>query len=382
MNSAGALSVYIHVPYCASKCHYCDFISYVHSEDTVCAYFAALAEEIRANAAHGDTRRIDTVYIGGGTPSFVHEKYIADTLGVLREVFSLSENCEISMEANPNSLTYDKCLAYKQAGINRISIGAQAVQDAVLARIGRIHTFADIQNAVQCVQRAGISNFNLDLMAALPEQTLEDFKQSLIWCAQSGAKHISAYSLTLAEGTQMYLSYARGEYAENDVLEREMYYAARETLEKYGFYRYEISNYAKRGFECRHNLNCWNYFDYLGFGAAACSFYGGVRYQNEADISEYINRINRREYLPPEELTERNNVRTLEGEYMMLGLRKSTGADIKGFNERFGEELSAVFGKQTAALEKEGLLRVQNGKITLTDKGLDFANSVMCEFLD
>lgn len=377
-----ALSIYIHIPYCASKCSYCDFFSLAGSDDTIQNYFDALKKEIKHSYASLDKRGIDTIYIGGGTPSYVNEKYIADTLDCVCDVFHLSENCEISIESNPNSLSKQKCISYKHSGVNRISLGVQAIRNSTLKRIGRIHTFEDIQKAVSNIKDTGFDNFNFDLMASLPLQGKDEFTKALEWCVSSKPSHISAYSLTLEKGTKMYDEYESGKYTQNDDIDRQMYALTNEILSKHGFYRYEISNYALKGYECRHNLNCWNFSDYIGFGSAACSFYNNKRIQNENDIISYINRINNGIYLTDSSLIEQSPPNVLYSEYMMLGLRKTSGVNIKDFCERFNTPFPKKFSSQAKLFEKEGLVSCENGKIALSDRGLDFANYVMRGFFD
>lgn len=369
------LSIYVHIPFCESKCLYCDFTSYIGMEDRFGPYFDALMYEAEFYAVD---EPISSIYIGGGTPSLPDPGYIEKLLAGIKNAYTLSGDCEISIESNPNSLTYEKAARYFDAGINRISIGVQAADDDVLRRIGRIHRTEDSLRAVDAVKKAGFTNFNLDLMFSLPGQTPEDFGRSIDFALESGAPHISCYSLTLEENTPINQLYKDGIYTEDDEADREMYHMACSRLAAAGIYRYEISNFARPGYECRHNLYCWNFADYLGVGVAAHSFVSPVRYINTSSVDDYIKNVydNCHDQIVMEETDEE-----LMGDYIMLALRKTDGIDPEDFRRRFGCDFDEKYSEVTERFIGEGLLFDAGGRYALTEKGFDFANTVMREYL-
>ncbi|MBO4360994.1 MAG: radical SAM family heme chaperone HemW, partial [Eubacteriaceae bacterium] len=344
-------------------------------EDRVEAYFDALMYEARF---YSTSDPISSVYIGGGTPSCVDESYIEKLMQCLTDNFTLEKDCEISIESNPNSLSRKKAQAYRRSGINRISMGVQSVSDELLKRIGRLHTHADTERAVEDIIAAGFDNFNLDLMFSLPGQTPDDFSRALDFAASSGAKHISCYSLTLEEDTPINQLYKDGIYREDDGLDRQMYQLANEKLFSKGFYRYEISNFARMGYECRHNLYCWDFQDYLGLGVAAHSFFGDTRFVNTASVDDYIKNIydHSHDQVVMEETREE-----LIGDYLMLALRKTTGINTEDFERRFGENFDEKYSDITESFIGDGLLYRNGPFVALTQKGFDFANVVMREYL-
>ena len=374
-NTKDKLSIYVHIPFCERKCLYCDFVSYSGMEDKVEAYFDALMYEAEF---YSTTDPISSVYIGGGTPSCVDSSYIEKLMECLSGSFSLARDCEISIESNPNSLTRGKAKAYFKSGINRISMGVQSVSDDILSRIGRLHTHADTQRAVEDILAAGFDNFNLDLMFSLPGQSLGDFSDALDFAASSGAKHISCYSLTLEEDTPINQLYKDGIYREDDELDREMYALANEKLFSKGFYRYEISNFARMGYECRHNLLCWDFQDYLGLGVAAHSFFGDTRFVNTASVDDYIKNVYEHTH---DQVVMEESREELMGDYLMLALRKTTGINTEDFLRRFGEDFDEKYRDVTRGFLEEGLLFRNGPYVALTEKGFDFANVVMREYL-
>lgn len=374
-NNKNKLSIYIHIPFCESKCLYCDFVSYAGMKDKMQAYFDALSFETRFYALDDP---ISSVYIGGGTPSCVDPSYIEGIMNDLSKYYNLASDCEVSMESNPNSLTYEKAKRYRTAGINRLSMGVQATQDEILKKIGRIHTQRDSEAAVNSIVRAGFDNFNLDLMFSLPGQTLKDFSDSLDFALSAGAPHISCYSLTLEENTPINQLYKDGIYQEDDELDREMYALANRKLLSSGMYRYEISNFARMGYECRHNLYCWDFCEYLGLGVAAHSFVDDTRFVNTASVDDYIKNVrdSRHDQVVMNETREE-----LMGDYLMLALRKTTGINAEDFRETFGEDFGEKYKDVTEGFIRDGLMYRNGFFYALTEKGFDYANVVMREYL-
>lgn len=375
MNNEEKLSLYIHIPFCESKCSYCDFVSYAKCEDKIDAYFKALYEQIENYA---EKVKIDSIYIGGGTPSYVDEKYISYMMGLLNMYFNIPSNCEISIEANPNSLTYKKAEAYRHAGINRLSMGVQAIQDDLLRRIGRVHTHEDTLRALDSAFKAGFENINLDVMFSLPGQTLEDFEDTIDFVSSCGVKHISAYSLTLEESTPINQLYKEGLYAENDELDREMYKMANEFLTLRGYKKYEISNFALPGYECKHNMYCWDFKEYFGFGASAHSFMGAKRYVNVHELDDFILKVPQ---MAETELISDETDEELMADYIMLALRKTAGINKYEFQRLFNLNFDKKYGNIVREFEDEGLLKPTVTGYALTDRGFDYANIIMREFL-
>lgn len=365
----------MHIPFCQSKCSYCDFVSYVKSDDKIDEYFKALYSEIEN---YSEELKIDSIYIGGGTPSYVDEKYIEYLLSVINTNFNVTSNCEISIESNPNSLTPKKAKAYRRAGINRLSMGVQAIQNDLLKKIGRIHTHEDTLKALDSAFGAGFENINLDVMFSLPDQTIEDFEDTLDFVSSCGAKHISAYSLTLEESTPINQLYKEGLYEQNDDLDREMYSLANEYLALRGYKKYEISNFALPGYECRHNLYCWDFKEYLGFGCAAHSFIGNKRFVNANDLDDFIIKAPQ---MAETEIISEENRDELIGDYLMLALRKTSGINKYEFRRMFKLDFDKRYADTIYKFENEGLLRPTAIGYALTERGFDFANIIMREFL-
>ena len=370
-------SLYIHIPFCVSKCNYCDFASFVSTESDRRAYFDTLRKEIN-ETDYRKYKTVDSIYFGGGTPSSVDAKEIAQVMSAVSAAFELSDNCEISIESNPATLSPEKCGIYRSSGINRISLGVQAVQPHLLQLLGRAHTFDDAVRSVEYIRNAGFRNLNLDLMFALPQQTYSDWTQTLDQTIALAPEHISAYSLIVEEGTPFYKSYADCDFI-TDETDRRMYHYACDHLKKRGYAQYEISNFAKAGLECRHNLYCWEMEEYLGFGMNAHSFVGGKRFANSKDFKTYITDI-----LAQTDI--RNGLHILDNEelrsdFIILGLRKTQGIDLIEFKQIFHEDFMLCYHNKTEKLISEGLLALKTHSLSLTEKGLDYANRVMREFL-
>lgn len=353
-------SIYIHIPYCKQKCLYCDFNSYSNKENTIDKYFDALIKEIKSY----NIKELNTIYFGGGTPSFVDSKYIREIMSILPKAN------EVTLELNPGTVNKEKFAEYKSIGINRLSIGLQAIQNNILKEIGRIHTLNDFEEAFKLARNVGFDNINVDLMHGLPNQSVQDFKDSVDYLVKLGPEHISCYSLILHNDIFKNLP------TEED--ERKMYYYAKEKLRERGYIHYEISNFAKSGKESKHNLVYWNQEEYIGVGAGASSYLNGERYTNVASIEEYIKRINRDESVNITE--EKQNLEDKLNEYMILKLRLIKGVNIKEANEKFKTDIVKKYEKSLEKLQKLGLIKIDEN-IYFTDKGLDLANIVWEEFI-
>ncbi len=373
--------LYIHIPFCLRKCKYCDFVSFTDMQ-YVRAYLQALQTEIRLRAGTpAFCVPFDTVFFGGGTPSALSGEDVAAILALLKKSFAICEDAEISMEANPGTLCEEKLKIYREAGINRLSIGLQSADDALLARIGRIHSYADFLKNYEAAKKAGFTNINVDVMYGLPEQSLNAHIDTLKSVCAHAPTHISAYSLILEEGTPLYL--------ENPVLPDEdacyaMHRCTREYLAEQGYARYEISNYARSGFACRHNLHYWNMDEYLGLGLNAHSAWrlGGswTRFCNTASLQGYIERLAKEEL--PEEECEPIPQKEEMFEFLMLGLRKTEGISISAFEKRFGCAFHGLYGEALSTLRRRGWLEESGDKLRLNERGLDMQNEALLTFMD
>lgn len=369
MNVLRPLSVYIHIPFCKSKCAYCDFASWPGREDAWEAYFAALCAEIRA-AADGE-HRVETVFFGGGTPSLVPEKYIGAALAAVREAFPLAPDAEISLEANPGTLSMEKLRAWRQMGINRLSIGVQSFDVRLLREIGRIHTPEAAREAVRMARAAGFANVSIDLMYGLPGQDMAAWQNTLTTALSLPLAHISAYALIVEEGTPM-AARACELPGEEDVLD--MQRLATRALAAAGFARYEISNYARAGFACRHNIVYWRRGEYRGFGCAAHSFFGGERFANPAALDGYLagGRGEERERVGGEAARE---------ETLLLSTRMCEGLSLRAWREAFGEDFLSGREARLERLRRAGLIEIADGFVRLTERGLEVQNAVVLELL-
>lgn len=378
------LGIYIHIPFCKQKCYYCDFISYANKEEKVKEYIESLQKEIELELDRykNEEYEITTIYIGGGTPSFIDALYIERIINTIKQNYKLHENPEITIEVNPGTINEEKIRKYKDIGINRISIGLQTTKDNLLKQIGRIHTYEEFLNCYQIVQKVGIDNINVDLMLGLPNQTLEDLKESLREVINLKPNHISLYSLILEENTVLEKQVSENELElPSEDIERKMYWETKKILEQNGYIHYEISNFSKKGYESKHNLNCWNQKEYLGFGVAAHSYIKNKRYCNTNNIEEYIKNVQNGKILSNRTICEIQNKIEEQKEYMLLGLRKIQGIDIQEFKNKFIDNPIYIFHKELEKLVKEELIEVDLNQIKLTSKGLDFANLVWEEFV-
>lgn len=384
------LEVYIHIPFCVKKCDYCDFLSSKADENTKRRYVEALKKEIKLNNANMKGYLVDSVFIGGGTPSILQGESILQIMNTLRENANIKEGAEITIECNPGTVTEEKMKLFKEAGINRISFGLQSANDLELKSIGRIHTFAQFLESFNIARKCGFNNINIDLMSALPGQSIKSYKETVEKVIKLNPEHISAYSLIIEDGTKIKERVMEAESKNIKILpdedeEREMYYMTEKLLKMAGYYRYEISNYAKKGMECRHNEGYWRRVDYLGFGLGASSLYNKERFNNITDIEKYINTLEKTE---DEKVISniRENIQKLSEkdemeEYMFLGLRMTKGVSVNEFEKIFGKQYWEVYGKVTEKLIGEKLIKKGEEYISLTARGMDISNYVMSEFL-
>ena len=375
------LGIYIHIPFCVRKCDYCDFLSAPADEETKYNYVKALIAEIKSYKQISEEYLVKTIFIGGGTPSSLEGKLIETIMEAIRTVFSISyetkKQPEITIEVNPGTIIREKLLCYKSSGINRLSFGLQSADNEELKLLGRIHTFETFKENFNLARELGFNNINIDLMSGLPGQTMEKWLYTLQEAVKLYPEHISAYSLMIEEGTPFYLRYREEDLDEE--LDRKIYAKTKEYLEKAGYYRYEISNYALPGFESRHNSSYWVRTDYLGLGLGASSLIKNIRYQNEDNLTAYLKKSadhhDIRKSREPLSKTQQME------EFMFLGLRMSNGVSKNNFEKIFNIPIDAIYGDTINKTVKEGLIGVKGDKIYLTDKGVDLSNHVLAGFL-
>lgn len=390
------ISLYIHIPFCQRKCLYCDFLSAPASEEEMGSYVNLLLREIKEQSVFYGDHRVVSIFLGGGTPSLLTSEETERILERVRECFSLAEDVEITLECNPGTATSGKLHDYITYGINRLSIGLQSTDDEELARIGRIHNYGAFLETYRLAREAGFCNINIDLMAGLPGQSVVSFVKTLERVIALNPEHISAYSLILEEGTELYVNQSDYTFPDEEE-DREMYRLTGEYLEKAGFHRYEISNYAKRGLECRHNKAYWQRGDYAGFGLGASSMVSNIRWKNPEALKDYESCVERMEsvtacapsgrafadilrkigLMDVQELALEEQME----EFMFLGLRLRAGVDGREFRRLFGRTLEEVYGKTVEGFLSAGLLERQGGRIRLTPRGIDVSNMVFAEFL-
>ncbi len=372
------LGLYIHIPFCKSKCYYCDFISYSNYCNQIEFYIQKVIKEMQQY----DIRNynVTTIYIGGGTPSYIHEKYIKQLLDALKTKLidneTKWEDMEITIEINPGTIHRKKLEQYKKAGMNRISIGLQSTNNSILKQIGRIHTYQEFLEAYKLVKESGFENINIDLMIGLPNQTIEDIKQTLREIQRLNPNHVSVYSLIVEKGTQLEKLIENKQLPlPDEELERQMYWYVKNMLELSQYNHYEISNFAKKGKESKHNLNCWEQKQYIGLGAAAHSYLDGIRYSNAVftELGEW--------HFTDKKMEEEQTVEDKKKEYMLLGLRKIEGVNIQKFKQKYSDNPIFLYRKELEKLVEQGLLVINGDYIRLTNKGIDLANLVWQEFI-
>ena len=399
------LELYIHIPFCMKKCAYCDFLSGPAPRETIDRYVTALVAEIRQYQKLAENYRVTTIFFGGGTPSILSGGQMKEIFDALRDVFEIQADAEITMEANPGTVTKENLQAYRACGINRISFGLQSVDDKELKLLGRVHTMRQFEESYDLARKAGFQNINIDLISAIPGQTVESWEHTLDTVIRMNPEHISAYSLIIEEGTLFYEIYGENAKEEQDSrcercladdgkqmdigknfpklpdeeAERRMYELTAEKLEAAGYLQYEVSNYAKPGYACRHNKGYWQRVEYLGIGTGAASLIENERYQHISDTDLYIRANGKLDQIEEEKETLDWNAQVEET--MFLGLRMKEGVNKQKFRERYHREIQEVYGEVLEKLKEEGLLREEEKRICLTKRGNDLSNYVLAQFL-
>jgi oxygen-independent coproporphyrinogen-3 oxidase len=374
------LAVYVHMPFCQRKCYYCDFISFSNENQRIDEYVNFLLMEMNWYKPYLKGYSVKTIFIGGGTPSFVDGKHIKRIIEFIREKYNAENVEEITLEANPGTLNREKLALYKKAGINRISLGVQTLNDKLLKSIGRIHNSEDAVESIKLIKEMGFANVNVDLMFGLPNQTIEDCISTLEAVVDLGVEHISYYSLILEENTPIYRWYEEGRINfPDDDMDRKMYHEGVKFLKSRGFKHYEISNFSKPGYECKHNLFYWQIKPYVGFGMAAHSNVENNRFCNFTDFKDYFSSL--REGKAPILDAEYIDLNMEMAEYMIMGLRLIDGVDKNEFKKRFGKDLNDVYGHVIEKYVKEGLLEENSTNVRFTEKGIDLSNVVYVDLL-
>ncbi len=375
------LGIYIHIPFCISKCNYCDFNSFSCSKDIQEKYINALKKEIEYKLSNKEII-VKTIYIGGGTPSSIEEKNIKEIIEKIKENANLEKDIEITIEVNPGTANLKKIETYYNLGINRLSIGLQSSNDNLLKLIGRIHNYSQFEETVNLARKVGFGNINTDIMLGLPNQTIYDVENTLNKIINLNLEHISVYSLIVEPETKLENMLNKGKIKlPDEEIERYMYWFAKRKLEENEYIHYEISNFSKIDYRSKHNVDCWNQKEYLGFGLSASSYENSVRYKNIDDINIYIDNINSNNQNKNIIIEEKQNEISQMKEYMILGLRKINGININEFRKKFNTTPLVQFNKELTKLSKEGLIKINVNNIRLSKKGLDLANIVWEEFI-
>lgn len=368
------IGFYVHVPFCVSKCAYCDFASYAGREADIPRYVDTVIREITRRGAETGHPKADTIFLGGGTPSLLDEFQATRILDALSEAFSIEEGAEVTCECNPGTLTTPFAQALRKADVNRLSMGAQARQTRLLRLIGRIHAWEKVTASVEIARNAGFDNINLDLMFGLPSQTVADARETLEAAIALAPTHLSCYGLMVEEGTPICRDISAGKLVlPDDDMERAMYELARQTLAEHGFQQYEISNFAREGYACRHNIGCWTRVPYLGFGCAAHSFFEECRIMNPPKLDAYL--------AGEEPKTEQISKERARFESMMLGLRMTRGVKNEDFVRMHGMSIREAFGEKLDQPIDGGLLEWHEDALRLTRLGMDLENSVLVDLM-
>lgn len=374
------MGLYVHIPFCKRKCLYCDFPSYGNMEEKYEGYVSALEMEIEKRGSACKGWDVSSIFFGGGTPTVLSKEMLQRLMMKIKNNFSILEGAEITIESNPGTIDKEKAEALKQMGFNRLSMGVQAWQNRLLTTLGRIHSIEEFQNNFMIARGAGFQNINVDLMFALPSQTFEDWNETLKKITEMNPEHISAYSLIIEEGTPFYDKFEKGELQEiGEELDRKMYHYAVSFLAENGYEQYEISNFAKKGRDSRHNQIYWETQPYLGLGLGAHSFFGGSRFHNTYDMDKYI--LAHGEITIIEEDREAETKKDEMEEVMFLGLRMTKGVSFDEFYGRFGIDMRQVYAESIATSIQSGLLKETVSGIALTARGIDLSNQVFTEFL-
>lgn len=376
---SGGMELYLHMPFCVRKCAYCDFLSFPSGAETQRMYAKRLMKDIDVMGKRYGEIPVETIFIGGGTPSVPDSGLIVEIMEHVRHAFHVADGAEISMEANPGTVTREKLTDYRKAGINRLSFGLQSANDRELKLLGRIHTWAEFLESFTLARECGFANLNIDLMSALPGQTCESWKETLSRVTDLDPEHISAYSLIIEEGTpfgERYGSEEGRKLLPDEDSEREMYHETKRFLKDCGYERYEISNYAKPGRECRHNIGYWTGVSYLGLGLGASSYLDGCRFTVNPDMKQYLEEKPGM-FVDIEKLTKKD----MEEEFFYVGLRMTAGVSLSEFERRFGISAKEVYPGLMETFVKEKAARFEGDRFVLTDYGLDVSNYIMAQFL-
>lgn len=380
------LAIYIHIPFCVRKCLYCDFLSAPASDETREQYVQALCREIREERKSYVNYKIETIFLGGGTPSLLSGEQLDRILGTVFDAYQVADDCEISMEVNPGTVTKEKLKAYKRAGVNRLSIGMQSAVEEELQSLGRIHSSEDAFDTYNLAVKTGFNNINIDLMSAIPGQTIESWKESLkrILDLEPAPAHVSAYSLIIEEGTSFFENTPA---LPDEDTEREMYKITNDILSRAGYVRYEISNYAKPGYACRHNCTYWERGSYVGFGIGAASLVDQIRFSNTRNLKDYLGKYLKNATVAIKENRQELSVEEQMEEFMFLGLRMMRGVSAGKFSDLFGRTIDQVYPGIVEKYCRQGLLQKipeqgsGEARIALTERGIDVSNVIMADFL-
>ena len=374
------IGLYVHIPFCVSKCYYCNFTSFSGLDNLKADYKNAIINEIIAFSDKAIDYVVTSIYVGGGTPSCFLSEGISDIINTIKLHYNVSPSAEISVEANPNSISKAKVEEWKSCGVNRVSIGLQSSDDELLKTINRPHTQSDYLNAISILKSYGFDNLNTDIMLGLPNQTMKHIKDTIKLILKTKIPHVSAYSLILEEDTPLHKMVESGELdlpKEDDAVK--MYDYVLKKLSKHKIKRYEVSNFAKTGKECKHNLNCWNMVEYVGFGVGANSYFNGVRWGNITDVKQYISNI--KSNLSVEDFSEKQSINDLFDEYIMLKLRTVDGVDLNKIKTDYNRDLMVDKKKEIEMLKKYKLIRIKNNHIFATSKGFKLLNQIILDLV-
>lgn len=380
-----SLSVYIHIPFCVQKCVYCDFLSAPANAEKRSQYVAALKKEIELNAEkYADNYGVTTIFFGGGTPSLLSVKDIETILYSLKQKYNFRngfDNTEITLEMNPGTASLEKLIRLRHIGINRLSIGLQSANDDELKLLGRIHTYEQFAQTYKWARQAGFENINIDLMSALPGQNIDSWINTLNKIVELEPEHISAYSLIIEENTPLYDNLDKYPPLPDEENDRKMYQYTKKYLEQKGYFRYEISNYSKKGYECKHNTAYWIRDNYVGFGLGASSMVDNIRWRNKDNLDKYIELLHFNDIQSIKEDIDELSTNDCIEEYMFLGLRLMDGITVKGFKDCFGVEIDSIYRKQLEKWINEKMLEKNGDRIRLTEAGIDISNVIFADFL-
>lgn len=374
------LGLYVHIPFCVSKCQYCNFYS-INQLDYVNDYLVALIKEIEKESTKYKECNVDTIFIGGGTPSILPTGAVSLIINTIKNCYNVDSDCEITMESNPNSIDYTKAVSWKEAGVNRISVGLQTTSNRLLKLIGRAHTFEDYLNCMDILKKVGFNNINADIMLGLPSQKQGDVKTTLKYCFNLGITHISAYTLILEEDTPLYNRVASGELKlpKEEKVVGMFDYVLKQTAEA-GYKRYEVSNFAKDNYACKHNINCWSMCDYVGFGCSAHSFFKNIRFNNISNVKDYIYNINNN--ISVVENSEVLDTSELIEESIMLGLRMTKGVDLDRLKTLYDYDLLLDKSQEINDLKSLGLIEYNTHYLWATTEGFYVLNQIILKLVN